>query len=321
MFKTVNRTELAKELTDLKLRSLGQMSGLVWDPEIIRAAPNILKFNLRASNQGINIWEYTGSTGEIALEKPENDLEIVDMCGAIKQICSFSVKLGQKLLDDADWKDWFLSRARDCYLVPDTNFILNHHCSNLLSRILGQDFKLLKFRIPRLVILEIERQGNQKDEMKKRFAFYAAREIAFLKNAKDFGPLPDAGDELITSFPKKAGEGFTDIWIRREIYWAVQTGIRPILFLTGDLMNALAAEAEGLETCYFSRLPQERFFIDLVSSEQLVDLILATAMKFNNIVLDIILNGETVHKSLKVQGMWSGKTTSEWYSDSVKVED
>lgn len=321
MSRTLCRTELAERLTNCKLRSLGEMSGLVREPEIIRSVPGIVNFRLRASYQGSKVWEYVGSTGEIVLEKPDSNLEIVNMCGVTKLISSFSGKMGEKRVDDAGWKEWFLSRATDCYLIPDTNFVLNHYCSNLLSRILGTSFKKLRFRIPRLVILEIERQGNQEDEMKKRFAFYAAREIAFLKNTETFGPLPDAGDELITSFPKRAGEKFTDTWIRREIHNAIQMGIRPILFLTGDLMNALAAEAEGLETCYFSRLPQDRFFIDSVSSEQLVDLILATIMKFNEIILDVILDGEKIHESLKVQGMWSGKTTSEWYSDCIRVED
>jgi hypothetical protein len=289
------------------------------EQESMRRALGHFQFRMKAFSQQKLVWEYNGSSGEISSQKPDSILDIFTMCGAIKLVASFSGKMGQKKLEASDWKEWFLSRAGDCHLIPDTNFIRNHYCSSTLSRILGDSFKKLRFRMSRLVVLEIERQGNQKNEMEKRLAFYAAREIDFFKKNVDFGPLPDAGDKLITSFPTQAGEGFTDMWIRREIHNAIQMGIRPTLFLTSDLMNALAAEAEGLETCYFARLPQDSFCIDADYPSQLFDLILATAIKFNDVQLDIILTGDDVFQSYNLQAMWSGKTTSEWYSDSISV--
>lgn len=288
----------------------------------VSSSQNCRGYSLKASNKQGLLWDYNGTHEEIIA--PKQDWDILNTCGVTKLVTSFSDnKMGQKELGASDWKDWFLSRALDCYVIPDTNFILNHYCSALLSPILGQSFKTLHFRLPRLVVLEIERQGNEKGEEKKRWAFYGAREVTFIRKAvDDFDNLPDCGDSLITSFPTQAGIGFTDMWIRREIHHALDFRMRPsrpILFLTSDLMNALAAEAEGLQTCYFCRIPQEKFFIADNINEHLFNLILATAIKYGEITLDLIIGGK-VYLSYNLHGMWSGKTTSEWYSDSIKLK-
>ena len=133
---------------------------------------NYSHFRLKAFSKQTLLWDYV-STGKLDVEKPDSIIDILNMCGATKLVTSFSGKMGQKQIDASDWKEWFLSRAMSCTLIPDTNFIFNHYCSGLLSRVLGDNFKKLKFRIPRLVVLEIERQGNKKTGMEKRLAFYA----------------------------------------------------------------------------------------------------------------------------------------------------
>jgi hypothetical protein len=67
-----------------------------------------------------------------------------------------------------------------------------------------------------------------------------------------------------------AGQGFADAWIRREISYNMgslqwQHVVRRdeiersnVIFVTCDLMNALAANAENLNTFYFYRLEEDK---------------------------------------------------------------
>lgn len=71
---------------------------------------------------------------------------------------------------------------------------------------------------------------------------------------------------LLQSFTSKAGEGVADTWIRKEITsnlgnlrthtYVTRASIESTaeIFLTCDLMNALAAVAEILNTFYFYSL-------------------------------------------------------------------
>jgi len=45
---------------------------------------------------------------------------------------------------------------------------------------------------------------------------------------------------------------------------------------------------------------------------------MATSMILGEIKLDVILQGKTIHESFTLEGMWGGKTTSQWYSNCVK---
>src|SRR4030042_1436006 len=96
----MNRAELAKLLTDFEYEST-------------RQAPGFLQFRLKAFNQKELLWEYNGSTGEIACQKIEELVDIFEMCGATKLVASFSGKLGKNKLENPHWKEWFLSRALD----------------------------------------------------------------------------------------------------------------------------------------------------------------------------------------------------------------
>jgi len=251
------------------------------------------------------------------------------MCGASRLKASFSADGEEKELDADNWKPWFLEKVRGKFLIPDTNFINRHYASKMLCPMLDQDSTKLIFRLPRLVVLEIERRGNMaKDQSKeKRLAFFAAREINFLRATAgggfDFEMLPNIDASLMTSFTEKAGKQLTDMWIRKEIHDAMTTGMlgrsQDVVFLTCDLMNALAAEAEGLPSCYFSRLTQDKIFIDQTNYGKIFDLILATAMMFEKIRLDVVLTADKIYGSFFLRGMWTGKTTSQWYSDCIEV--
>jgi hypothetical protein len=165
------------------------------------------------------------------------------------------------------------------------------------------------------------RCNNAKPKSKdKRLAFYATSEINFLRTHSDFNLLPLGDTSLVTSFPRNAGEKFADAWIRREIHEARKSYVCVPLFLTSDLMNALAAEAEGLECCYFatsSRESSKIMFQNVVP--RLANLVIASAIIFGKIKLEMFLKEDKPFRQLTLEGIWTGKTTSEWYSDSLAL--
>jgi hypothetical protein len=301
-------------LKEFRLNSIGRV-------------PRFVQFRLKVFHNDKMLWEYQGRKDAIVSgsDEPlsESVLEALDMSGATELKTSFPGE--EKKLNSPGWKDWFLSKTyldnkHPKYLVPDTNFIYRHYSSTILARQLGSAFTDLNFLLPNLVILEIERKGNLNKGKDKRMSFYAAREIYFLKQKTRFSMLPPLFPSLMSSFSEKAGKGLVDMWIRKEIHDVVENDFysnESIMFLTCDLMNALAAEAEGLETCYFSKMPQGSFFVQ--DKEQLSDFLLATAIVHEKIRVDVILKGDIVDYSYVLEGIWNGKTTSQWYSDCVKT--
>lgn len=184
-----------------------------------------------------------------------------------------------------------------------------------------------------MVILEIERRGNEKEKKntkisgkEKRLAFYATREIEFLrKNSKNFHMLQLTELSLTADFADIAGKGFADMGIRREIHAAwrensVFRGHTPNhFFFTCDLLNSMAAEAEGIHSCYFSRVSQENFSLERDNSNQLFDFLMANAVIFGKVRIELLSTEHVPVDSYSLAGMWESKTTSEWYSDSIKL--
>jgi hypothetical protein len=335
--KSTNYFKIECEVKVSEMRMILERDGFIqsfldrFKAESVKSAPGLFQFRLKAFQGDNLLWEYQGATGKVIPTEIENIkrevLEAIDTCGASELRVSFSAYNEEKKVEAVNWNEWFLDKVYLKYLIPDTNFIYRHYCSNVLYRHLGSDFNQLIFRLPRLVILEIEKRGNLASEERsrdKRLAFYAVREIEFLKQKANFELLSNIDASLMSSFTEKAGRKLIDMWIRKEIHDNIDRGYLgrhgDAIFLTCDLMNALAAEAEGLNTCYFSWLPQDSFFVEDDNSEQLFDLILATAIIFEEIKLDVILVGDTVHRSLILRGMWNGKTTSQWFTDCIQVE-
>ena len=228
--------------------------------------------------------------------------------------------------DEQGWAEWFLrvvnavqakTTARLVVLVPDTNFIMRHYCSNILLPLLGQEnFSKLRFQLPRLVILEIEAKCNRAKEgsSKKRLAFHGAREVLFLLQgfASHF---PQFDMDLLRGFPKKSGEGFADSWIRQEIHDFVSTSNKKVIFLTADLMNALAATAEGLDVFYVKKdVPVK----PIRNIDQLAEFIIDVAVAFEEIKMDVTVGNE-MKSSWLMEGMWSGKTSSDWQNDCIRM--
>jgi hypothetical protein len=216
-----------------------------------------------------------------------------------------------------DFQQWLVRigmlEGQDAKLVLDTNMVMRHYVRNKLAPQLGQALKG-RVRIPRLALLEIERMFNESkhDTPKRRLALLAAREILFLRGtASEF--LPELKDSRLEAFSKISGEKFSDVWIRREAkeYWhmaAVGTVFRnPILFATCDLMNALAASAEGLAVLYFSR-KEERDSYAYNNIAQVAELIMDLAVSLGRIQI----------ANVAYEGVWEGKAIWEWEQDCVR---
>jgi len=127
---------------------------------------------------------------------------------------------------------------------------------------------------------------------------------------------PSVGD-----FSRQAGSGFADAMIRQEIHNMTDTMAQNdrVIFLTCDLMNSMAAEAEGITSCYFSRLPCHSYYLDDYA-HQLLEFIIANTVIFNKVTIQFLKDDETIEKSYDLEGVWEGKTTSEWYSDTLRVD-
>ncbi|MEM3870980.1 MAG: hypothetical protein QXE05_00220 [Nitrososphaeria archaeon] len=296
------------------------------------------------------IWEYNFQNNTLTFDKVGNDsigskkknnniisIEILDLCGLLEVTTTFSDEEPKKICSN-DWKDWFYSKVKDYVLVLDTNFVRKHYAFNILKKNLGEDnFRKLSFRLPRLVILELERQANQgkKGSSYKNLAFYAFKEIDFLKKAGCV-PLPELEVSLVEGFSNIAGTEFTDIWIRREIRDVTKSKrisiasveidfreriINPIL-LTCDLVNALAAEAEDMKVCYFNRIEPEEDKISLNTNDvvkTLTDLFINSAIYCGKIEIKFSWPQES--KSYYLEGIWTGKTTYHWLKDYIKVTE
>lgn len=282
-----------------------------------------------------NLFDYVSSFDEVVIHTNEESerkdiLDCLDRSGALTVETTFMVTDETRFarrstnVPRPEWSDWFMSRmAPERHLIPDTNILMRHYCSNLLYRLLGEEnFNNLTFRIPRLDILEIERMANQKAQARakeKRLAFFATTEIMFLKK-HGATLLPATNVPLLTSFLEKAGKGMIDAWIRREVH---DVRAENCIFLTSDLTNSLSSYAEGLNTCYFSRRAQDQYFVETGSpdAEQLAEFVLSIAVTFESVRMDIYVGGGDPRDSFILEGVWSGKTPYHWDNDCLRASE
>jgi hypothetical protein len=252
------------------------------------------------------------------------------------QIALASAKRGDDLFEgnsrisSRDFKTWFYKVAKFRILIPDTNSLINRSLSSLCF-ILGDDYlKGISIRVPRLTILEMERMANegdkgdkkeQKNERKRRI-MSAAAELFFLKN-NGARFLPELSLEVFEGFTRMAGSHMTDSWIRREVYQQSKKeifGVEPskqkiVTFVTSDLINALSAVAEEIDTLYFSRV-SDNVLMDVNHKhtfEQIIQMIFLCSIVFEQ------LNVSIDSKDYVFKGIWEGKTTTEWLTDSVMI--
>ena len=258
-----------------------------------------------------------------------------------------------KRITQEGWAEWFLKKATLGYdslthpaveIVPDTNFIMRRYASGLLRRLGEDSFRKLRFRIPNLVILEIEAiynrankkaidlqakqpklEAKEEQELTKALfdskeALIATKELMFLRE-KGAVILESNLEGTIHKFSEISGKAFTDMYIRKEIRVALKSQNLNVRFSTCDLMNALSAVAEGLPTFYFSRMPSAKFLLsDQYDTclEQIADLILDTTVTFGEITLTSSSSGKLDTKILK--GNWAGWTIEDLLNNRIIEE-
>jgi hypothetical protein len=254
----------------------------------------------------------------------------------------------------ATWFDMICSNvAQHIYLTLDTNTLRRY--SNFLAKLITYS-KLkdtLKIVIPRLCILEIENKYNRssnkdkedKDKQKnhdreifievmkgkeRRLGLLSIKEVISIKKS---GGLtnPNISTSLLESFSRASGTGYADHWIRKEVqeftstlhgvekrdangghYLEKSTGI----LVTCDIMNSMASVSENINTLYLIR--KENFELNLNSPSIFASLVYNTAVQFGECTCQIKYHQA---ETFKVTGMWNGKTTYDWLTDKILIDD
>lgn len=212
-----------------------------------------------------------------------------------------------------------------------------------------------KIRIPRLVLLELEAKYNRaKEDFSKsteniraletarakkdpeaqrssrqkaqrsqeqhgrevRLMISAQIEVQLLKSLGAQTVFLPLSPELLAAYYTHAGRGFTDPFIRKEILDSTGGG-QPFLavFLTRDLMNALTACAENLDTFYFSHAgsDQTSYKVDV---NQVADVMIEAAITFE----EIRLYGLIPRKAAILKGMWETKSNVDWLAERLLMD-
>lgn len=228
----------------------------------------------------------------------------------------------EKKTDDENFNSWFLSMSKDRTLVPDTNSVIFRTFSSL-SSISGIDIKKIQIAIPRLLILELERQANdasksdKKDEKKlliKRKVMLAYAELIYLKTNGGTMLNDTIDKDTLAGFTKIAGDLTTDSWIRKEIkdedYRLQQKGVdKKHTLVTSDLINSLSCTAEDIHSIYVSKIDSQN--IRRANLYQTAKFLIIASVLLEK--MDTVIFG----KKHVMQGIWSGKTTSEWINDII----
>jgi hypothetical protein len=233
----------------------------------------------------------------------------------------------EKITTDDDFSEWIDAVITSKTVFIDTNIMLNKIISSQ-KKFFNHDLTKDKIEIPRLAILEMENQSNSKKDEKNDTLSYQA----YLKKRKallGFGELmylienggqhmPDLPLETLTAFSKISGSMNTDALIRREIkersIFLMKNVTKFSIFLTCDMVNALSAVAEGLETIYISKIPDWAKHISPMTSEQISIFITTLAMLFTPLAIEV-----NSRKS-NLKGIWSGITTYEIINKKIMVQ-
>jgi hypothetical protein len=251
-------------------------------------------------------------------------------------------------MTNTNFTNWFLRLCfllgQRIHLIPDTNFFRRCYYSNYINhiRFANNNKNKLLMKIPRLEIIEVENKfntnkANQNDKKEKviqkgkerRIAFQTMGEILSMKNdGAEMLPMVDLF--LLQSFTPLAGQGFADSWIRREIANNMDRLERDniigrdtiersnAVFLTCDLMNALAAVAENLNTFYFFRIEEDKMNLGFSAYNRLSSLIINTSILFEQ--CECIIKSQTEEQSLKYKGIWKGKSLYDWQNNIILYE-
>lgn len=295
-----------------------------------------LGFDIRTNGNALNI-EFENSNSDL--------VDILDRAGFFELDMEYlsptsgdgRPAINKKKSPKENYVNWLkeairLSGPGFGYIVPDTNILYRCYYSNFLRNKVLEGRGSLNHRpvlIPRLLVMEVENKYNRASDPKKskekRIAFSSMAELQ--KIISDGGLFSSKIDySLLREFTNIAGRGFADSWIRMEISqyhihhseatsnFPSHTYFTPIVFLTCDLMNALAGTAEGLNCVYFHRSS------NLINTNlDIASIVYHTAIQFGECSFSKSTTSES--KMFVVKGIWDGKTPDDWKNDLIVIEE
>lgn len=224
---------------------------------------------------------------------------------------------------DDDWPNWFRKITSGACLLPDTNILLKRTLTSVIfPRFISLRTRQLalpcKVSIPRLSILELEDLANSSQEGRERASkgecFMAFNEVRVLTSKYGATLTPPLSAEEIRSFAEIKKLKFVDPLIREEIRRFGKTSGNRVVFLTRDMVSALAANSEDLDAVYMSPKYPEQHSLNDVDIAKLTELVIEIATAISKIRLDWD-DGE----SLQIEGIWSGKNWYDYYRRRVQI--
>ncbi len=215
------------------------------------------------------------------------------------------------------WRGWFSEITKRRLLLPDTNIILKRTLTSvIIPQLAGAQLKgpnlPFEIAIPRLAILELENLANrahQSETASKGECFMAFNEIRVLKeqwSAKLTVPLTI---KELERFNLVAGKRMTDAFIRYEV-----KKFGNAIFLTRDMVSALAANSEDLDAIYMAPKYPEEMWLDSVGIEEMGEMITEVATDCSEVFLR-----QNKRPIFKIEGVWSGKNWFDYYKRRVRV--
>jgi len=238
--------------------------------------------------------------------------------------------ISDKMTTDEGFIEWFNGLINKKRIFPDTNILLNRTFSTL-EESLEKQFVNNSFEIPRLLILELEAQGNEKRDnnpskdvsylagLKKRKALIGFSELLYL-TSNDAQPLGQLPIDTLTDFNDIAGKGRTDAWTRYEIrerYFQIlrARSVPNFIFITADMVNSLAALAEGLDTIYISQIPDWKNKILSTNLKQISRFLINLSILYTELTVSIN------SKKYNFKGFWNGITTTDIINQQIRVQE
>ena len=206
------------------------------------------------------------------------------------------------------WSRWFQAITEGKSLLPDTNILVMRTIRSVILPSLNlTEGKNLPFKIviPRRAILELENLANRKKGNKGKY-FLAFNEIRRLKSYSSLTIPLDY--EEITLFNKGSGSQIPDALIREEVQRYCGMSGDQIIYLTRDMVSALAANAEDIDAIYMAPKSPDQKKLENVGLGEIREMIIETATDYGTIVIN--WDNDT---SFKIEGVWSGKN---WFDYS-----
>jgi hypothetical protein len=228
---------------------------------------------------------------------------------------------------DDGWSDWFRRITAEANLLPDTNILLKRTLSSVIlpaftlrRRRLSLPFRIV---IPRFAILELENLANTGTEntgatVDKGECFMAFNEVRTLR-AIGASLTDNLSADLLGLFHSASGKKLTDVLIRDETRRFAEarqmtSNAQRSIFITRDMVSALAANCEGLTAIYIAPKFPEKCSIENIELPKLADLIVELATICEKVELKWD-DGE----ALQVEGKWRGKNWYDYHKRRVRL--